>query len=302
MSTIPISDIKNQLAVGDFRTIARCITIVENELYDHIALLKSLSFHTQTKIVGITGPPGAGKSTLVNSLITELSKSSKKIAVLAVDPTSPFNFGSLLGDRIRMVDHFNNPNIFIRSLAARGALGGLSTKIFEITDILRAANFDYIFIETVGVGQSEVDIAGLADTTVLVLVPEGGDEVQTIKSGIMEIADIYCINKADRPDANTFVKNIHYLLHDKNNAWETPVIKTVATHDTGTNELINAIEKHHNHNTERIDYMLTERAYKLIQGYRMRNLNKQELRQQISNAHSELQQKFNLYTFIERFY
>src|SRR5258708_13304097 len=148
---------------GDFRSVARALTVIENDLQGADKLLKSLTFTKNAPIIGITGPPGAGKSTLVNALIGGLLTDESKIAVLAIDPTSPFNFGSLLGDRIRMSPHFNNPNVFIRSLATRGSLGGLSAKTIEMTDVLRAAGFDYIFIKTLGVGQSEIEIPGLPD-------------------------------------------------------------------------------------------------------------------------------------------
>ena len=191
------------------------MTIVENELKGADELLKGLRFEQKTPVIGITGPPGAGKSTLLNALIGHLITGGKKIAVLAIDPTSPFNFGSLLGDRIRMAGHFNHPDVFIRSVAARGSLGGLSAKTIEMADVLRGAGFDYVVIETVGVGQSEVEIAGLADLTFLVLVPESGDEVQNIKSGLMEIADAFGVNKADRADAELFANNLAKIIHQK---------------------------------------------------------------------------------------
>src|SRR6266571_1288884 len=165
---------------GDVKALSRSISLIE------------------------TGAPGTGKSTLTDALIGALVNDEKKIGVLCVDPSSPFNLGALLGDRIRMSEWYNHPNVFIRSLATRGNLGGLHPKIIEITDLLKAAAFDYIIIETVGVGQSEIEIAGLADVTVVVLVPEAGDEVQTMKAGLMEIADVFVVNKADRPDADLF--------------------------------------------------------------------------------------------------
>ncbi|MBC7416810.1 MAG: methylmalonyl Co-A mutase-associated GTPase MeaB, partial [Pedobacter sp.] len=183
---------------GNFRALARLLTLVENDISPAGEILKSLQSNNATPVIGITGPPGAGKSTLVNAIATELSKANKKIAILAIDPTSPFNFGSLLGDRIRMSPQFTNPNVFIRSLATRGSLGGMSAKTIEMVDVLKAANFDMIIVETVGVGQSEVEIAGLADKTIVMLVPESGDGIQTIKSGLMEIADCFVVNKADR--------------------------------------------------------------------------------------------------------
>lgn len=153
-------------------------------------------------MIGITGPPGAGKSTLTDALIGEMVRAGNKVAVLCVDPSSPFNMGALLGDRIRMSEWYTNPNVFIRSLATRGSLGGLHPKIVEITELLKAASFDYILVETVGVGQSEVEIAGLADVTIVVLVPESGDDIQVMKAGLMEIADLYIVNKSDRPGAD----------------------------------------------------------------------------------------------------
>ena len=167
------------------------------------------------------------------------------MAVVAVDPTSPFNRGSLLGDRIRMSNHFLSENVFIRSLATRGSLGGLSEKTMEVTDLLRAAGFDYIFVETVGVGQSEVEIAGLADTTIVVVVPESGDEIQAMKSGLLEIADIFVVNKSDHVDADRTVKHLTELVHERpKQDWQIPVIKTVASSETGINDLLSAIEKH----------------------------------------------------------
>ena len=203
--------LKNKLEKGDHKSLARAISLVENEAAGYDDFLRSLC-PANTPVIGITGPPGAGKSTLTDALIKQLTADGKNIAVLCVDPSSPFNLGSLLGDRIRMTQWYDHPNVFIRSLATRGSLGGLHPSIVEITELLKAAAFDYIVVETVGVGQSEVEIAGLADVTIVVLVPEAGDEIQTMKAGLMEIADIFVINKADRPDADLFVKNLRSLL------------------------------------------------------------------------------------------
>jgi LAO/AO transport system kinase len=181
----------------NFKSIARCISMIENETEGGASLLAALPMEVSAKIVGITGPPGAGKSTLTDGLIGEFVREGKKVAVLCVDPSSPFHFGALLGDRIRMSNWYTHPQVYIRSFASRGSLGGLHPRLIEITDFLCRLAFDLIIVETVGVGQSEVEIAGLADCTVVVLVPEAGDEVQTMKAGLMEIADIFVINKAD---------------------------------------------------------------------------------------------------------
>jgi LAO/AO transport system kinase len=207
------------------------LTWVENDLPGSNNMLKELIPHN-TPVIGITGPPGAGKSTLVNQLINKLSIDGKRIAILAIDPSSPFNMGSLLGDRIRMAEQFNKPNVYIRSLATRGSLGGLSAKTIEMTDVLKSGDFDYIIVETVGVGQSEVEIAGIADITIVVLVPEAGDEIQSIKSGLMEIADIFVVNKADREGADAFTNTIQKLVHQK--SVRVPIIKTFRSHQKST--------------------------------------------------------------------
>ena len=193
-------ELLQQVQAGDVKSLARAISLVENEFPGYETLLQSLPAST-TKITGITGPPGAGKSTLADALVAELVQQNKRVAVLCVDPSSPFNLGAVLGDRIRMSDWYTHPGVFIRSLATRGSMGGLHPKIIELTDLLKAAPFDHIIVETVGVGQSEIEIAGLADVTVVVVVPEAGDEVQTMKAGLMEIADVFVVNKADRPGA-----------------------------------------------------------------------------------------------------
>ena len=304
-----MKELIQQFKTGNKKALARCITIVENELEGHEQILTTLQ-PNNIPLIGITGPPGAGKSTLINSVIDQLTKQNKKVGILAIDPTSPFNYGSLLGDRLRMADHFTNENIFIRSLATRGALGGLSAKTIEIADVMRSFDFDYVFVETVGVGQSEVEIVGLADITVLVLVPEAGDEVQTIKSGVMEIADIYVVNKADRDGANVFLSNLHHLVHSRLSApssskggrgdVETPIIKAVATRNEGIAELVDAINKTHpiKSSTKKI-HLLAEKVFHLVQNQRMKNMNKEKLHQQIE---AEIKKgKFNLYTFAKKF-
>ncbi|HEY0244391.1 MAG TPA: methylmalonyl Co-A mutase-associated GTPase MeaB [Mucilaginibacter sp.] len=283
----------------DFRSVARALTIVENDLQGADDLLKSLRFEKNTPIIGVTGPPGAGKSTLVNGLIDEFVKKGRKVAVLAVDPTSPFNFGSLLGDRIRMTSHFNHPGVFIRSLATRGSLGGLSAKTIEMTDVLRGAGFDYVLVETVGVGQSEIEIAGLADLTFVVLVPESGDEIQNIKSGLMEIADAFIINKADRADADLFANNLKKIIGQNGNK-ELPVFKTIASQGEGIGNLINFIDSASGFKNERKEFLLAEKAYKIIQQKRMAGIDKKKLRQDIAKASSN--PEFNLYVFLEKYF
>jgi len=280
-----------------FKTVARALTIVENGLKGADELLKGLRFTKKSSIIGITGPPGAGKSTLVNALINHMIGSGLKIAVLAIDPTSPFNFGSLLGDRIRMSAHFNKPDVFIRSLATRGSLGGLSAKTIEMSDVLRAAGFDYIFVETVGVGQSEVEIAGLADITMVVLVPESGDEIQTIKSGLMEIADAFIVNKADRDGADTFANNLKKISQQKNE--DVPVFKTIASMSAGIAEIVEFITSAQNIKNTRKQFLLADKAYKLITQKRMANVDRQQLREEILELSTNTD--FNLYSFVDSY-
>lgn len=291
-----LEDIKT----GNFKTIARCISIIENEAEGFEELLQQLP-SSATPIIGITGAPGAGKSTLTDALIASLVAKEKKIAVLCVDPSSPFNLGALLGDRIRMSEWYDHPNVFIRSLATRGSLGGLHPRIIEISELLKAASFDYIIIETVGVGQSEIEIAGLADVTVVVVVPEGGDEVQTMKAGLMEIADIFVVNKSDRQGADLYVKNLRLMLAPAfaNHKEEVPIIKTVASQREGIDELIDSISsrlKSPEINSKR-PWLLAQKAFNIIQQKRMSDINKDDLVKQIENKGTD----FNLYRFIKNY-
>lgn len=289
--------------LGDFRAIARCISMIENEAEGHRELLRSLPHDKQHKIIGITGPPGGGKSTLVDSLIGEFVADNKKVAIVCIDPSSPFNLGALLGDRIRMSRWYTHKSVFIRSLASRGSLGGLHPGIIEITEFLKTCPFDFIVIETVGVGQTEIEIAGLADVTVVVMVPEGGDEVQTMKAGLMEIADIFVVNKSDRPGADQFVKNLRMMLapafHQR--VHEIPVIKTVATEQEGVAELKEKIVQLLNmhHADEKKFYLLADRAWHLIQQKRMKDIDKKQLKEEIEAAFGN--GDFSLYSFIENY-
>jgi len=285
------------LASGNIKTIAKTLSMVENQLSGAAELLLQLSFSKNIPIIGITGPPGAGKSSLVNSCIAHLLVENKKIAVLAVDPSSPFNYGSLLGDRIRMQSHFNNPNVFIRSVASRGHLGGLSSRIYEMCDVLRNCNFDYIFIETVGVGQSEVEIAGIADITIVVLVPESGDEIQAMKSGVMEIADIFAINKSDREGANKFTQTLKKLLHHQSK--DAEIVQTIAIKNEGTKKLFAAIQKKHiaQQINEQKAHLLANRAWQLMASNLMKKYNYLDLLEEIKIAQTK--QNFNLYRFIK---
>ena len=290
-----------QIKGGNTKALARCISLIENEVEGYHAFLQSLPVNN-TPIIGVTGPPGAGKSTLVDALIGFYISQNKKVAVLCVDPSSPFNLGALLGDRIRMSDWYNEPNVFIRSLATRGSLGGLHPKIIEISDLLKVAGFNYIIIETVGVGQSEIEIAGLADVTIVTIVPEAGDEIQTMKAGMMEIADMFVVNKADRPGADTFVKNLRLMLAPAftNHKKEIEIIKTIASKKEGIEMLGLAIDKVLNDPSfnERKTWLLAEKAFHLIQKQRMRDIDKADIKNEIE----KVQSNFNMYAFVKKYF
>jgi LAO/AO transport system kinase len=233
-----------RLRGGDTRGLARAITAVENRTPEALPLLKALFPLTgKASIVGLTGAPGTGKSTLVDQLAREYRKQNRSVGIIAVDPTSPYSGGAILGDRIRMQSHYADPGIYIRSMATRGALGGLARTTADVATVLDASGRDLVLIETVGVGQDEVDIVRLADTTVVVLVPGMGDDVQTIKAGIMEVADVFVVNKCDREGAERVESEIRAMqsVAARSDQWVPPIVKTVASAGKGIAELVAAI-------------------------------------------------------------
>jgi LAO/AO transport system kinase len=234
----------SQVRAGDIRALARAISAVENRSPGSSQLLKSLFQHSgRARVIGFTGAPGAGKSTLVDQFAKHYRKQDKTIGVIAVDPSSPYTGGAILGDRIRMQDHFADPGIYIRSMATRGSLGGLARTTADVATVLDASGRDVVMIETVGVGQDEVDIVRLADITIVILVPGMGDDVQSIKAGIMEIADIFVINKADREGAERVEREIRALqsLAIRSDKWTPTIVKTVASEGKGIEELAEAV-------------------------------------------------------------
>jgi LAO/AO transport system kinase len=288
---------------GNKRILARAISLIENEVPGYEQLLQALPNSEGAGIIGITGPPGAGKSSLVDLLVGQFIPKGKKVAVICVDPSSIFHHGALLGDRIRMSTWYDHADVFIRSLATHGSLGGLHPKIIEITDLLKVALFDYIIVETVGVGQSEIEIAGVADITIVVLVPEAGDEIQVMKAGLSEIADIFVVNKSDRPGADLFAKNLLGMMAPelRRNNRQIPVLKTIASERKGVAELAESIvEQLASLRLEkRKMLMMTEKVYQLIAHHRMKDISKSELEEKIRE---ELGKKnFNLYRFVAEF-
>lgn len=242
-----MEDLIKRYLSNDRRALARFISLVENEALNAPELLDTIYHRTgHAYRIGVTGPPGAGKSTIVDQLTRRFRQQNKTVGIIAVDPTSPFTGGALLGDRIRMSDLTTDPGVFIRSMATRGSLGGLARRTQEVADLLDGFGFDLVIFETVGVGQSELDVVEAADSTVVVLVPESGDSIQAMKAGLMEIADVFAINKADRQGADRMVLEIQFVLEFNKDTqpWKPPIIQTVANTGQGISELHGALESH----------------------------------------------------------
>lgn len=242
-----VSTLFSEVLQGDPRAVARLMTLAENSLPEALPLLKALFPHTgKAHVIGITGPPGSGKSTLTDRITVELRRRHKTVGIIAIDPSSPFSGGAILGDRVRMQAHSLDEGVFIRSMATRGHLGGLSRSTHDAIDILDAMGKDYVLIETVGVGQDEVDIVRAAHTTLVVAMPGSGDSIQAIKAGVMEIGDVFVVNKADRDGADRTAMEIAMMLEmgAVDQRWRPPVLKTAALHGTGIPDLLDAIFRH----------------------------------------------------------
>lgn len=271
------ADLLSRYLAGDPRALARALTLAEAGRPAARPLLRAARARgTRSVVVGVTGSPGSGKSTLTSALIATLRARGQRVAVLAVDPSSPYSGGAILGDRIRMLRHHADPGVFVRSLASRGALGGLSARTMSVLALLEGAGFDWVILETVGVGQSEVDVAAVCDHTLLVVTPAGGDGVQAFKAGIMEIADVIAVNKADLPGAERTVRELlaaQGLGHHDADTWFAPVRRTVASRDEGMEPLIAAIEQHRAHLGEH--GLLARRAHRAE--YEVRSLVQERL-------------------------
>ena len=297
-----VTDIAKGVAEGNFLLLAKTISQIENKVEGTDAYLAKLT-PKAIPILGITGPPGAGKSTLIAGLVGEWIAVGKKVAVLSVDPSSPFHKGAILGDRIRMKDWYLHPQVFIRSFASRGHLGGLNSSMIELTTLLQAVGFDQIIVETVGVGQSEVEVASLADTTVVVLVPEAGDEVQMMKSGLMEVADVFVVNKSDRPDAQTFTNHIRQMMMETGLSEDLVlVVATVASLGIGILDLIQAIKAHQIAKTTLglNQKLVVAKVVQLIVAQKIRQLDLEKLEEDVSVAITK--EGFNIFSFTQNYF
>jgi len=243
------AELAERLLAGDRRALARGISLVENDDPEGWALVREVYPHTgRAAMVGFTGPPGVGKSTLIGGLVGHARGRDREVAVLSIDPSSPFTHGALLGDRIRLTEHFLDPGVFIRSMATRGSLGGLSEATLQAALLMDAAGRDDVFLETVGVGQAEVDIIDHADTVVLVLMPGSGDSIQALKAGVMEIPDVIVVNKADHPLTDTMVREIRGVLSlGPQEGWRVPIVRTEASKGTGVEEVVRRLQDHRAH-------------------------------------------------------
>lgn len=265
-----LDELARQVRSGNPRALARAVRFVDDQADGFVDILKALYAHSHcAQVVGVTGTPGAGKSTLVDQLVRQYREGGRRVGVVAVDPTSPYTGGAILGDRIRMQRHFLDEGVFIRSLATRGHLGGVSRSAADVMRVIAAAGFDIVIVETVGVGQDELEVAGLADTTVVVVPPGLGDDIQAIKAGILEVADVFVVNKADRDGADTAVRDLEQMMmlgetliraaskapgHSSAavrperkrpaDSWSVPVIKTIATQGAGVDLLVEALDSH----------------------------------------------------------
>ncbi|MEA2497254.1 MAG: GTPase [Thermoleophilaceae bacterium] len=249
MPRLTAAELIGPLLEGDKRALGRAISLVEDDDPEGWALVREIYPKTgKAAVVGFTGPPGVGKSTLIGRLVTLARKAEREVAVLSIDPSSPFTHGALLGDRIRLTEHFLDPGVFIRSMASRGSLGGLSEATLQAALLMDASGKDEVYLETVGVGQAEVDIIDHADTVVLALMPGSGDSIQALKAGVMEIPDVIVVNKADHPLTDTMVREIRGVLSlGPKTSWRVPIVRTKAVTGEGVEELAERIHEHHEH-------------------------------------------------------